>query len=64
MMGGKSPLVSMITYCFNGERFVSKYFDAILAQNYDNVELIFYNNGSKDRTGEIAESYKIGRAHV
>lgn len=52
------PLVSMITYCFNGERFVSKYFEAILAQDYRNIELIFFNNGSSDGTGRIAESYK------
>ena len=53
------PLVSMITYCFNGERFVSKYFDAILSQDYDNIELIFFNNGSIDKTGEIAEEYEL-----
>lgn len=52
------PLVSMITYCYNGERFISKYFDAILSQTYSNIELIFFNNGSEDRTGEIAESYR------
>lgn len=52
------PLVSMITYCYNGERFVYKYFEAILAQTYHNIELVFFNNGSKDRTGEIAEEYK------
>lgn len=52
------PLVSMITYCYNGERFIAKYFEAILAQTYSNVELIFFNNGSEDRTGEIAESYR------
>lgn len=53
-----TPLVSLITYCFNGERFVHKYFEGVLAQTYPNVELFFYNNGSKDRTGEIAESYR------
>ena len=52
------PLVSMITYCYNGERFVHKYFEAILQQRYDNIELIFFNNGSTDKTGEIAEKYK------
>ena len=52
------PLVTMITYCYNGARFVSKYFDAILAQTYTNIELIFFNNGSEDKTGEIAESYR------
>lgn len=52
------PLVSMITYCYNGERFVHKYFEAVLAQTYRNLELIFFNNGSEDRTGEIAEAYR------
>ena len=54
----KQPLVTMITYCYNGARFVSKYFEAILAQTYSNIELIFFNNGSEDETGEIAESYR------
>ena len=57
-MGKADSLVSMITYCFNGERFVHKYFEAVLAQDYRNIELIFFNNGSTDRTGEIAEEYK------
>lgn len=52
------PLVSMITYCFNGERFVHKYFDAILAQTYQNIELIFFDNGSVDKTYEIAKAYQ------
>ena len=54
-----NPLVSIITYCFNGERFVHKYFEAILAQTYPNIELIFFNNGSVDKTGQIAEEYKV-----
>lgn len=54
----KQPLVSMITYCYNGERFVSQYFESILKQTWNNLELIFFNNGSTDRTGEIAEEYK------
>lgn len=53
-----TPLVTMITYCYNGERFVSKYFDAILSQTYSNIELIFFDNGSEDKTLEIAESYR------
>lgn len=57
-MSAFTPLVTMITYCYNGERFVSKYFDAILNQTYSNIELFFFNNGSEDRTVEIAESYR------
>lgn len=52
------PLVSMITYCYNGARFVHKYFDALLAQSYQNIELFFFDNGSADNTWEIAESYR------
>ncbi|MGM9523071.1 MAG: glycosyltransferase family A protein [Faecousia sp.] len=52
------PLVSMITYCFNGERFIRTYFDALLTQTYTELELFFYNNGSVDATGAIAEEYR------
>ena len=52
------PLVSIVTPCYNGEAFLDKYFDSILAQTYDNLELIFVNDGSIDRTEEIALSYR------
>ncbi len=51
------PLVTIITPCFNGEDFLDKYFDTILAQTYRNLQLIFVNDGSTDRTEEIALSY-------
>jgi glycosyltransferase involved in cell wall biosynthesis len=53
-----NPLVTMITYCYNGEAFIDKYFEAVLSQTYSNIELIFFNNGSEDRTGDIIESYR------
>lgn len=52
----KNPLVTIITPCYNGEGFLHKYFSSILAQTYDNLELIFVNDGSTDRTEEIALS--------
>lgn len=52
------PLVTIITPCYNGEKFLDKYFSSILAQTYDNLELIFVNDGSSDRTEEIALSYR------
>lgn len=51
------PLVSIITPCYNGETFLDRYFESILAQTYPKLELIFINDGSKDRTEEIALSY-------
>lgn len=52
------PLVSIITPCYNGESYLDRYFSSILHQTYPNLELIFINDGSQDRTLEIAESYR------
>lgn len=54
----ENPLVSIITPCFNGEPYLNRYFSSILQQTYSPLELIFVNDGSADRTAEIAESYR------
>lgn len=53
-----NPLVSVITPCFNGEKYVDAFLTSILKQTYSNLELIFVNDGSADRTEQIALSYK------
>ena len=57
-MDKNNPLVSIITPCYNGESFLDRYFHSILDQTYPNLELIFINDGSKDRTEEIALGYR------
>lgn len=52
------PLVSIITPCYNGEKCVKRYFESILAQTYGNLELIFINDGSEDKTEEIVFLYQ------
>lgn len=49
--------VSIITPCYNGEKFAERFFKNILEQTYRNIELIFVNDGSSDKTEEIAKSY-------
>lgn len=50
-------MVSIITPCFNGEEFVGRYLESILNQTYKNIELILVNDGSEDRTEDIARTY-------
>lgn len=52
------PLVSIISPCFNGEKYLNKYLDSVICQKYDNIEFIFVYDGSTDHSLEIAESYK------
>lgn len=50
--------VSILTPCYNGERFLDRYFDAICKQTYDNVELVIVNDGSIDNSEDVCLSWK------
>lgn len=50
--------VSIITPCYNGESFIERFLKTILEQSYNNIELIIVDDGSKDNTAQIINSYK------
>lgn len=52
-----SVLVSVVVPAYNVERFLPKCVDSLLRQTYDNLEIIIVDDGSTDRTGEIADQY-------
>lgn len=49
--------VSIISPCYNGEKHLIPYINGLLSQTYSNVEFIFVNDGSTDKTEEIINSY-------
>lgn len=51
-------LVSLITGCLNGEKFISRCFNSILSQTYPHIEVIFVDDGSTDNSVQIAESFR------
>tara|TARA_B100000795_G_C22716084_1_gene405507 strand:- start:109 stop:1002 length:894 start_codon:yes stop_codon:yes gene_type:complete len=53
----KTPLVSVIMNCLNGEQYLREAIDSVYAQTYDNWEIIFWDNASYDGTKKIAKSY-------
>ena len=55
------PLVSIIINCYNGEVFLRECIESVIAQNYENQEIIFWDNKSEDKSAEIFKSYKDKR---
>lgn len=57
---GKKPRVSVIVPAYNEEANISSCLDAIQKQDYGgDIEVIVVNDGSTDRTAEIASKYPI-----
>lgn len=53
----QAPLVSIIMNFFNEERFIREAIESVLAQSYDSWELLLADDGSTDRSTEIAREY-------
>lgn len=49
--------VTIITACYNGERFIDAYVNSVLSQTYQNMEVLFVNDGSIDSSGEKIKAY-------
>lgn len=52
------PLVSIGMPVYNGEKTLRRSLDGILAQDYQNIEIIISENGSTDSTKVIIEEYQ------
>ena len=51
------PKLSIIIPVFNVEQYLGKCVDSLLAQDYDNYEIILVDDGSTDGSGAICDSY-------
>lgn len=52
------PLVSIIVPVYNTERFLATCIESIIAQTYDNFELLLIDDGSKDGSLSLCQSYE------
>lgn len=53
----KEPLISVIVPVYNVEAYLPRCIDSILAQTYENLDILLVNDGSKDRSGAICDEY-------
>lgn len=49
-------IVSIIVPCYNGEKYLSRCIDCIIAQSYQYIELILINDGSTDNSDIIVQN--------
>jgi glycosyltransferase involved in cell wall biosynthesis len=56
-MAADPPRVSVALTAFNAEPFLAETIESVLSQDFPHFEFLLLNDGSTDRTGEVAEGY-------
>ena len=59
-----SPLVSIISPTYNHEKFIADSIESVLAQTYTNWEMIIIDDGSTDKTFDIALEYAANESRI
>lgn len=53
------PLVSVIIPVYNRDRYLAEAIESVLYQSYPAIELIVVDDGSSDRSAEVAQRYPL-----
>ncbi|MDR1527432.1 MAG: glycosyltransferase [Dysgonamonadaceae bacterium] len=51
--------ISVIIPCYNGEKYIAQCIENILSQTHKDLEIIVVDDGSTDKTVEIARNYPV-----
>ena len=60
----KMPCVSVGVPVYNGEAYLGEALDCVLAQSFDDFEVIISDNASTDRTGDICREYALKDSRI
>lgn len=52
-----TPLISVIIPVYGVEKYIAQCLESVINQTYKNLEIIVINDGTKDRSAEIAKEY-------
>lgn len=56
-MAGVDFMISVIIPVYNNEKYIARCLDSLIQQTYSEFEALVINDGSKDNSGEIIQSY-------
>ena len=56
-LSDETPLVSLVTPCYNGMPYLRAAIDSVLGQDYPNIEYLVMDGGSTDGTVELLEEF-------
>lgn len=54
-----NPKVSVVVPVYNVEEYINRCVDSILAQEYENMEIILVDDGATDNSGKICDDYAL-----
>ena len=60
----ETPLLSIITPVYNGQRFIGSCLQSVIDQHCPDVEHLIMDGGSTDMTLKIIEEYAQRYAHI
>lgn len=52
------PILTLVVPCYNSQDYLERCLDSLLLPTASDVEVVVVNDGSTDRTAEIAEAYR------
>lgn len=58
------PKVSIITPCYNAEKYIRETYESVINQTYENFEWIIINDKSTDKTQDILETFNDPRIKI
>ena len=59
-----NDLISLIVPIYNGEKYLSHFFECIFKQTYINIEVIVVDDGSSDKTYEVCKTFEQDHNNV
>lgn len=58
-MNSSNPRLSVIITAYNQERYLGEAIESVLAQDFDDLEIIVVDDGSTDKTATVAARYDV-----